>query len=243
MCIDPEAALRAVGTLAEALGADVEETAERIRQTVHADMGERLADELTARGIDPATTTVLAFGGNGATHATGIAQAAGLHDVLTLPFSPVFSAFGASTADVRHAYEARAAEADESTMRARALRDMRGEGFSADDVEIVVGEQRRDGERWTVLEAVRAMTHLDFESHELTASAPSAPVSVSVHWPGHGALDTAIHAGADLEPGAQVAGPALVEAGETTCAVPPGWRVLVDEYGARRLTFDGEEAR
>ncbi len=243
MGIDGQAARRAVGALAETLGAGVEETAERIRQTVHADMGARLADELTTRGIDPATTTVLAFGGNGATHATGIAQAAGLHDVLTLPFSPVFSAFGASTADVRHVYEARAAEADESAMRSRALRDMRGEGFSADDVEIVVGEQQRDGERWTVLEAVRAMKHLDFESHELTASAPLAPASVSVHWPGHGALDTAIHAGAGLEPGAQVAGPALVEAGETTCAVPPDWRVLVDEYGARRLTFDGEEAR
>ena len=242
MAIDAEASLRVVGKLAETLGCSVEEAAQRIRATVHATMGERLAEELAGREIEPAGATVLAFGGNGATHAAGIAAAAGIGDVLVLPFAPVFSAFGASTVDVSHSYESRAGSTGEDEIRARALRDMRGEGFGADEVELVSTEAEHDGERWLRVEARRPMPHLEFAAAPLSADDVTATTTESVSWPDHGSVETPVYRSEELGPGAAVDGPALIEAGKTTCAVPPGWGLTIDEYGAQRLR-NGEGGR
>jgi N-methylhydantoinase A/oxoprolinase/acetone carboxylase beta subunit len=235
MPIDPDASRRVVGRLAEEIGCSLDEAAERIRATVHSEMGERLAEELRSRGVEPGKATVLAFGGNGATHAAGIAAAAGIGDVLTLAFSPVFSAFGASTVDVIHAYESRAGGASEAELTERALRDMRGEGFGADEVELASSEVERDGERWLKVEARRPMPHLEFSSVSASGHDASTSVIESVSWPGRGRVETPVYRSDELEPGAALRGPALVEASKTTCAVPPEWSLRIDEYGAQRL--------
>ena len=251
MRIDPDAALRAMAKLGEQLGCTAHEAAERVRATVHAETGRQLAAALQRAGVDPADAVALAFGGNGATHATGIAEAAGIREVITFPFSPVFSAFGASTADVRHIYEAADSEDAEQTLRDRALRDMRGEGFTDDEVEI---EATRGGGT-LVVEAVRPMPHLSLRAqptkesglapffHPLHAQstqersqAPFLHMTADVRWPGHGAMPTPVYRRADLGTGARVEGPALVESGETTCALPPGWSLTIDGHGAERLT-------
>jgi N-methylhydantoinase A/oxoprolinase/acetone carboxylase beta subunit len=191
MPIDEQAARDALRRIAEPLGCEIEEAAERVRATVHAEMGERLASELRRRGVDPAATTVLAFGGNGATHCAGIAQAAGARDVITLPLSPVFSAFGAS---------------------------MAGEPEGAP---------------------------LEFDltgSETNVAGSDAAPQTRDVRWPGHGPLPTAIHARGVLAPDARIDGPALVDSATTTCAVPPGWSLQIDEHGAERLTHGKESS-
>lgn len=234
MLIDAEAAARAVGRLAAELGCEAGEAAERIRTSVHRDMGAELTSELERHGVDAAGVTVFAFGGNGATHAAGIAGAAGIGSVITFPFSPVFSAFGASTADVRHIYEAPAGSADRDGMRARAIRDMRGEGYAEADVEIDVST--RPGADTIVLEARRRMPHLELPEHEAPPSVAVPCESAEVRWPGVGVARTAIHQRAALTPGAGVAGPALVEAGETTVAVPPDWILRIDGFGAGRLS-------
>jgi N-methylhydantoinase A/oxoprolinase/acetone carboxylase beta subunit len=37
-------------------------------------------------------------------------------------------------------------------------------------------------------------------------------------------------------------GPLLVDSETTTCAVPPGWTLTIDDHGAERLTHDEQEA-
>jgi len=132
MVLDDERARRAI----ESLGGDPVARAAEIRATLDREMGERIAGELRRRGLDPSRTVMLAYGGAGPMHACGMAEAAGIRQILTVPFAAVFSAFGASSADVEHAYVGE----DEDDLRDRALRDMRGEGFSPGDVELMVDE-------------------------------------------------------------------------------------------------------
>lgn len=238
MPIDPEASRRVVGELAEAIGCSVDEAAERILDTIHTEAGQRLAQELRDRGVEPESATVLAFGGNGVTHACGIGAAAGIDDVLALPFAPVFSAFGASTVDVIHAYESRRSSSTVDELTERALRDMRGEGFGADEVELTSEEAERDGEVWVRVRSSRALPHLGFTAAKTGETEASSVGTEQVTWPGNGAAVTAVFRADDLGPGATLSGPALVEATKTTCAVPPHWKLRIDEHHAMRLRND-----
>jgi N-methylhydantoinase A len=49
------------------------------------------------------------------------------------------------------------------------------------------------------------------------------------------ARDTAIFDAGQLQPGAATAGPAIVEAADTTTVVPQGWGFRVDEHGNGHL--------
>ncbi len=236
MKIDADASARAVGRLAEELGCGVADAAGRIRSTVHEDVGTRLAAELETRGVTPSKTTVLAYGGNGATHAVGIAEVAGVTDVIVLPFAPVFSAFGASTVDVIHAYESRHGADEEPKLRERALRDMRGEGFGSDGVEVESSTFARDGESWLRVEARQPLPHLDFSEAPLSPRATEPEATTGVVWPSVGEQETPVYRRANLEPGATLEGPALVDDEKTTCAVPLGWSLEVDTYEALRLS-------
>jgi N-methylhydantoinase A/oxoprolinase/acetone carboxylase beta subunit len=236
MPLDADRAHRALEPLAEQLGADVRDVAVRIRETVHRDMGARIAGELRERGVEPAATTILAYGGAGAGHACGIAEELGVTEIVTLPFAAVFSAFGASSADVRHEYLAPDAAGAEDALRTRALRDMRGEGFAADAVDLEVDRVQRHGEERVRVRATAPLEHFAFTTAALDAGDAPAAGRREVTWPGHGPLDTAICDAAALTPGHRVAGPAVIEAADTTCAVPPGWSFRVDEHGNGRLT-------
>ncbi|MFD1611515.1 hydantoinase/oxoprolinase family protein [Sphingomonas tabacisoli] len=52
---------------------------------------------------------------------------------------------------------------------------------------------------------------------------------------GKGFVPTPVHRGADLAPGAQVSGPAIIEETFTTIVVYPGWRGVVDDAGDYEL--------
>lgn len=106
MRLDPDAARDAIEEhVAEPLGVDVDEAAWQIRRLVDATMGQEIFKELALKGHNPRQFTIFAAGGAGATHAAGYAEAVGASTVYTFPFSSVFCAFGASTADVLHIYE------------------------------------------------------------------------------------------------------------------------------------------
>jgi len=51
-------------------------------------------------------------------------------------------------------------------------------------------------------------------------------------------MTTELYARKDLRAGATLGGPALVEAPETTCAVPPGWTARLDERGTLCLRHE-----
>lgn len=237
MPLDRELAERAIAKLDQ--GRDVVEVAAEIRGRVHEEMGRQVRDELRDRGLEPAETVMLAFGGNGPVHACGIAEVAGIRDILTVPFASVFSAFGASSADVRHTYVEPAGDGVEEVLRRRALRDMRGEGFAPDSVEIDVEDVSREGDALTQLSALATLDHYGFAKVGSNGGAAAAQRETrQVYWPDGGFADTAIFdaTSAALPPGTLVAGPAVIEASDTTHVIPGGWTFRVDEYGNGRLT-------
>jgi N-methylhydantoinase A/oxoprolinase/acetone carboxylase beta subunit len=236
--IDAAAAREAMRPLAVALGIEPDDVAERIRGTVHEQMGRLLAQIVRERGVEPASATVLAFGGNGATHAAGIAEHAGIRDVLVVPFAPVFSAFGASTATVRHVREWPASEGGADALRMLVLRDLRSEGFAEREVRLAVQEVERDGEAWLVAEGVRDPRDPDITRSAADRHEAHAVGETTVRWPGHGSMATRLYTPEALAPGATLTGPALVEAAETTCAVPPGWSASIDGLGTLCLNHE-----
>lgn len=92
--LDVEAARAAVGRIAKRLGAGLEDTAEAILAVAEANMARACKRVSMARGIDPRTLTLVAFGGAGGLHACALADALGCPDVL-FPAEPgVLSAEG-----------------------------------------------------------------------------------------------------------------------------------------------------
>lgn len=235
MEISTDAARHAFESIAGRLGCTVEQAAARVLATAHGEVGARIAGELRDRGVDPARVTALAFGGNGATHGAAIAAAAGIGDVLVMPFAPVFSAYGASAVDIRHRHEAPAAETDTGALRGRVLRDMRGEGVAVDDVSLVEHEFVRAGVRWLAVEGTHQLPHATLDAPQTAARGCAARGTRSVYWPDEGSQETTVVSRGELGAGDVVPGPALVDARDTTCAVPPGWTLTVDEHGASRL--------
>lgn len=127
-----------------------------------------LADQIKAAGTIPAATdltdTVLyAVGGGAGLFAIGLAQNLGIGRVYVPSMAAVFSAFGASTLDVSQAYEeiisasgdGVAAETLQSlidTMKERAQRDMRGEGYADTEISYAL-----EGERFAGSSKVEAL--------------------------------------------------------------------------------------
>jgi N-methylhydantoinase A/acetophenone carboxylase len=134
-------ALRAL----ERLSPDAEpyRTAAAIKETLEDQVA--LAIRSHGRDVDLAGARILALGGGGGLHAAAIAAKLGLRDVDVFPFSPAFGAFGASTLDVVHVYQAslenRGATDDRLPLGAwfcqlvaAARRDVEDEGFAASDL-------------------------------------------------------------------------------------------------------------
>jgi N-methylhydantoinase A/oxoprolinase/acetone carboxylase beta subunit len=153
MKLNRDKAVQAVADrIAGPLSLTVEEAALSIKQKVDANIGHRIAHEITLRGKTAGEFALLAYGGAGATHCCGYAEVLGLDRIITFPYSAVFSAFGSSTADVVHHYTHTEPMAVYSSaegvsvarierinaviddLMCRAARDARGEGFNAGEV-------------------------------------------------------------------------------------------------------------
>ena len=137
--------------IADPLGIDVIEAAQRIRRIVNANMADAIARETLLRGYDPAAFVLLAFGGAGPTHCTGLGGSLKLAKIYVLPTSPVFCAWGSSTMPIAHIYEMSKRvelikpgglqylddyEAFNSViqrLKAQAERDLTGEGYDIAD--------------------------------------------------------------------------------------------------------------
>jgi len=104
--LDTDAAERALGTVAEALGMNVLDCAEGIAEIVSENMAAAIRMVSTDRGRDPRDHVLVAFGGAGGLHAHQIAQSVGIERVLVPRFAGVGCAFGAIAMDIRHDVEA-----------------------------------------------------------------------------------------------------------------------------------------
>jgi len=92
--------------IAEPLGLDVFQAAEGIVNIIDGTMGSTLASTVASRGLDPSQFVLFAFGGAGASHCAGYSLSTGFKEVIVPRTAAVFSAFGASTSDIIHRYEA-----------------------------------------------------------------------------------------------------------------------------------------
>lgn len=131
--------------VAKPLGVSVEEAALRIKNTIDDSMGRELRRLKEGLGGDKEPLLVV-YGGAGPAHCCHVAEVAGLKRLVITPFSAVFSAYASSNMDVGHLYYGNLdlvfrEDADFSplaealvNLEREAQRDMRGEGFSTDQV-------------------------------------------------------------------------------------------------------------
>jgi len=91
--------------IATPLGMDEYEAAEAICKIMDGKMQTALKGFVTSKGMDPAKFALISYGGAGNAHCAGFATGLGFADIVIPSCAAVFSAFGASTADIRHMYE------------------------------------------------------------------------------------------------------------------------------------------
>ncbi|MEJ0069047.1 MAG: hydantoinase/oxoprolinase family protein [Pseudomonadota bacterium] len=102
LALDIDAAVRAVGDLAERLALTPHDLAEGIRRIANANMVEAIRLVSVERGHDPRDFALLAFGGAGALHACDLARELQIDTVLVPENQGVLSAFGLLVSDFRH---------------------------------------------------------------------------------------------------------------------------------------------
>jgi N-methylhydantoinase A/acetophenone carboxylase len=105
MRLNKNAAIQAIREkIAKPLGMEIEQAAEVIRKIVNGNMASAIMKEVHLRGYSPEDFVLFVAGGAGATHVEG--YKADVRKAVIFNFSPVFCAFGSSTMDIMHVYEA-----------------------------------------------------------------------------------------------------------------------------------------
>jgi N-methylhydantoinase A/oxoprolinase/acetone carboxylase beta subunit len=252
--LDADLARRALETIAEPLGVSVEEAAlavcEVAEQTAAAGLEELLARPAVGdllEGRDRSELALIAYGGGGGLLLPAVARRLGLRATVVSRYSPVFSAFGVSTFDVRHRYQTCAsidgqgADAVVGELKDAARRDMRGEGFGASQIDLrltvsnlngsQVGEVPADTlERLDLPRGVPLMFDLQATCevakpslpHEQAHPSEPAPRARRTVWLASGRREVPVYDRDTLAAGGQLPGPALIEASDTTYLVPEG---------------------
>ena len=105
MRLNKNAAIQAIREkIAKPLGIEVDQASEVIRKIVNGNMASAIMKEVHLRGYSPEEFVLFVGGGAGATHVEG--YKADVKKAVIFHFSPVFCAFGSSTMDIMHVYEA-----------------------------------------------------------------------------------------------------------------------------------------
>ena len=91
--------------VADPLGIDVDEAAQRVRRLIDGLMGQEIYRQTALKGYDPRDFTMFAFGGAGPVHACDVAEHADVGSIMTFPQGSEFNAFGVGTMAVLQTYE------------------------------------------------------------------------------------------------------------------------------------------
>jgi N-methylhydantoinase A len=168
--------------VADPLGIDVIEAAIRIRRLVDARMGQEVFNEVALKGHDPRDFVLFACGGAGATHACGFAPYLQVKKVIVSPYSPVFGAFGASTVKIQQVWEkSRTMKIFQwatqsyyedldafnnlvNELKDQAIRDLKLEGFSEDQIHFRLELEMRYGMQYNLTKV--ESPHLNVKSSE-----------------------------------------------------------------------------
>ena len=146
MPLDVSRAQHVLEALAEQLGLEPLQTALGVIEIANAHMERALRVISVERGNDPRDFTLLSFGGAGGLHAGDLARRLGIPRVLIPPIASTLSAFGMLAADVvkdytqtvmlPHDASQNEIETALSPLVARALEDMRSEGFTHEQTRV-----------------------------------------------------------------------------------------------------------
>ncbi len=142
MTLDLKSARKAVQKLAKQMERSVEEAAHGIIEVANVNIDRALRRVSIARGYDPRTFTLMAFGGAGPLHACAVAERLEIPRVLVPRYPGVLCAFGLLVADVLRDYSQTMLQTvTENTladlrkrlegMLAQARADLRGEGIAS----------------------------------------------------------------------------------------------------------------
>ena len=108
MRLDPDASAEAMDAIADRLGYAGEDRAVRAAEAAlrvtSAMMANEISKGLARRGAEPGEFALMAYGGAGPTHASLLAEEAGLDTVIVPPGPATFCALGAILADVKRDY-------------------------------------------------------------------------------------------------------------------------------------------
>jgi N-methylhydantoinase A len=179
MSLDRQAALRAVGELAEAMGLEVEEAAEGIVRVANEHMARALRVISVQRGIDPRGYTLVSFGGAGGLHVCALADALGLHQALVPVHAGVLSALGMLAArpgrQLVHAHPGLLREMDErqlqgvlASLAERGVMELQAEGLAADAISRAYSlDLRYQGQSYTLNVPLREIEQAERDFHRL----------------------------------------------------------------------------
>src|SRR6476620_9321980 len=102
MTLDRDAAVEAVGRLAEQLGLALAETAEGLLTIANSNMARAIRSRTIEKGHDPREFALVAFGGAGPLHAADVADSLEIPEVLVPPYPGITSAGGLLTSDLKY---------------------------------------------------------------------------------------------------------------------------------------------
>ena len=249
-------------TVAEPLGISLEEALVEMEQAYFSRMAEAFAELI----VDSSTTTLAAFGGAGPMSACGAARINGVRQVLVPRLAAVFSAFGISFSDIGRTYETSVSDAGgdliedvRAALTARAARDMFQEGYELDECELtwalevenaegeLVATQSYDGGTLPILiagevlivrlDAKAKLPHADLSIRSDLTPSPAVPAGTrTVRATAERVDEVPVYDLSDQLPGAQGAGPAIVEGPFFTARVLDDWTFQVTSSGDLLLT-------
>ena len=156
--LDVEGAKRSLAPIADALGKSITETALGVHRIANAAMARALRRVTVERGVDGRRCTLLAFGGAGPMHATGLAREVGIRRIIVPVASSAFSAYGCLLSDMSYtqqrtirlkgaAFDADALEQTRAEMQDELSRPLLDQGLARADIAMAyVGLARYDGQ-------------------------------------------------------------------------------------------------
>jgi N-methylhydantoinase A/oxoprolinase/acetone carboxylase beta subunit len=232
------------------IGGRAEQAAARVRAAAHAKAAAAVSAVLADVGVTPADVVLYAFGGAGALHASGVAEAAGISRVRSFLFGSIFSACGVASGDVRQVVDAVLTEGDEAAevvarLVRRAALDLEAELLdpATAALSLVVtttgGDRVFTGSGERIVEAVAAADRNGWRRLALTslATVPAAPpihvepfdgmATRPVRW-SEDPIETPLLGVGALRDAATVTGPALLHVAGVVHAIAPSWTVRLD---------------
>ncbi|MCM3766221.1 hydantoinase/oxoprolinase family protein [Neobacillus niacini] len=220
---------------------------------------QKIASGLQIYQKETKQVTLLAFGGAGPMSACGIAEEAGIEEVIVPQKAAVFSAFGISFSDIAHEYqipflhftEGEVKEIIEDLMT-KAKRDMFAEGFelSQCQIETSIGIIKNESlqlhplslikedidiinnadEAHIHLKVVKPIDHYAFVNENKNADIKLVPIREQrILQSNNDWRNVPVYQFEDISPGSSGVGPALIEDSLFTCRVLEGWSFLVNE--------------